>query len=607
MPKIFISSTSEDLVEHRKRLMETLRRLKQDGIGMEAFGADPGAPVDICQREVDRADVLVLVLAHRYGWIPNPDQGGDGASSITRIEFNRAHAAAKPVLAFVVDEKADWTAGREQDALVHATSDAEAVKIFHAVRALMEFKQEVSRSYVRDTFTTPADLADKAGAAIANWLLMQPQQSIVRRTTAVERELQELFEKAAGAERQALHELALTYLENGAKNADPSNLAAIADKRLEIASAHLSLTDARTLSAAEEVRALGGDSQALAALQLGKAKSQRARALWVARRPEEAWALASEARTLLEEAAAADALNPDVFGTLGGLLKRMSRWAAARPENPARALEDAMLSAYERGSEHTPHSYPLLNFIEQRAVLAAQRNPSAPPPELIGKGEIALRTALQRALATRTEQLGNRLDRPWAAFDLARGRHYLRPNVPGLLQDLSLALDDARSVARAPEDRFMVETALDSLRDLRAAHVRLEGLSEAIELLEQGIADDDWFIERPRSQRPFLERELQQFQSVLSDLADQQLRMSARQTEQVASFIRATELRWSREDEERFQLEVAQWKRDLEPAELKILRGVWKVFGAKALEVFTGGVPVDWNAAVELVRNPSTR
>lgn len=606
MPTIFISSTSEDLAPHRKRLMETLRRLKQDGIGMEAFGADPAAPVEVCQREVDRADLVVLVLAHRYGWVPSPAQGGDGASSITRIEFDRARAAKKPVLAFLVDENADWTAGREQDALVHASSDEAALEIFHAVRALQAFKAEVKRSFVRDTFTTPADLADKAGSAIAKWLLTQPQQAIVQPTTAVERELHELFEKAAGAERQALHELALTYLESGAHTADPSNLAAIADKRLDLASAHLSLTDARTLSAAEDVRALGGLQQALAALHLGRAKSQRARALWAEGGDSQAWQLAGEARIHLEEAAAADPLNPDVFGTLGGLLKRMARWAAELHPDRARALEDAMLSAYERGATPTPHAYPLLNYIEQRAVLAARRNPAAAAPELIRPDEIALRAALQRALATRTEQLGNRLDRPWAAFDLARGRHYLRPNVPGFLQDLALALDDARSVARVPADRFMVETALDSLRDLRDAHVHLEGLPEAIELLEDGIADDAWFIERPRSQTPFLERELQQLQSFLSELSEQQLRLSARQNERVASFIRATELRWSREDEERFQGEIAKFKRDLEPTELKILRSVWKVFGAKTLETFTG-VPIDWNEAVELVRKLSTR
>jgi hypothetical protein len=100
---------------------------------------------------------------------------------------------------------------------------------------------------------------------------------------------------------------------------------------------------------------------------------------------------------------------------------------------------------------------------------------------------------------------------------------------------------------------------------------------------------------------------LQELQALLTELADQQLRLSTRQTEQIASFVKTSELRWSREDEERFQLELVKWKRDLEPGELKIVRGLWKVFGSKCLEALTGGIPVDWDEALTLVRNLSTR
>jgi hypothetical protein len=607
--RIFISSTSVDLSEHRKRLMETLERLQQDGIGMESFGANPDTPVELCKREVDRADLFVLLLAHRYGWVPRLDQGGDGARSITRIEFDHAlkptSGAPKPVLAFVVNETTEWTAGREQDDLVNATSPDQAVKIYQAVQALKQFKSEVNSQFVRDAFTTPADLADKAGSAVAKWLLAQ--QSIVAQTTAVEHEVQELFEKVAGALRNGMYDLALTYLDSGAKTVDERNLRSIADKRLDIASEHLSLYDDRLLQAAEEVRVRGGKRQALASLLLGKTKSQRSRPLWKQGRREEAWALASEARAHFKEAAAQDELNPDVFGSLGGLLKRTAQWARELHPGEVVALEDAMLSAYETGWQRVPDAYPLLNYIEQRAALAALRSPSATQRELIGKDESALRRALQQALRTREGQLGNEQNRPWAAFDLARGRHYLHPNVPGFLEDLSIAVREARSMARVPDDRYPVTTTCDSLRALLAANVRLEGLAEGLDLLERAVASDDWFSERPQASAPYLERELQQLQATLSEFADQQLRLSAQTGDQVTSFVRASELRWSREDEERFQAELVKWKRELEPAELKIVRGLWKVFGAKALEALTGGVPVDWNAALELIRKLATR
>lgn len=129
MARIMISSTSEDSVEHRERLLATLRRMEQDSRGMESFGAMPGTPVDVCMREVDRADLVVLVVAHRYGWIPRKEEGGDGTSSITQLEFRRAVkpplGKPKPVLVFLVDPKAEWTGAREQDRLVSAETSNE--------------------------------------------------------------------------------------------------------------------------------------------------------------------------------------------------------------------------------------------------------------------------------------------------------------------------------------------------------------------------------------------------------------------------------------------------------------------------------------------------
>jgi hypothetical protein len=34
----------------------------------------------------------------------------------------------------------------------------------------------------------------------------------------------------------------------------------------------------------------------------------------------------------------------------------------------------------------------------------------------------------------------------------------------------------------------------------------------------------------------------------------------------------------------------------------KIVREPWKIFGAKSAEALTGGIPVDWDAAVEVAR-----
>lgn len=601
MAKILISSTSEDLVEHRKRLDATFRRMEQDAIGMDYFGAEPGTPVAVCQGKVDEADLVVLVVAHRYGWVPSVEEGGDGVSSITRLEFERARnppsgLGPKPVLVFAVDEKAEWTARREQDRLVQARSPEEALEIYQAVRALGDFKKEL-QTLVRDTFSTPADLADRAGSAVSKWLLKRAHVNQEQETAQAA--LRDVMAKVAGHLEQGLPETALAYLDRAFLEGPAVNRASIADKGLEIASASLSLYDEPLVAFANDVIETGGQLRILALRTLGKCKSQLSRPLWKDGKRDEAWALALEARAHLETAATEDPLDADTFGTLGGLLKRMAACAAVLHPDQVQTLEDAMLKAYERGWSTTPHAYPLLNYLEQRAVLRASREPGVGARPLIAPSEAPLRLALGKATKTREAQLGKSQDRPWAAFDVARGRHYLNQNVPGFLEDLEQAVQEARSVARVPSDRFMVTTTCDSLRALLDANVALEGLEEGIGLLDRAVEHDDWFLSRPQYPTPYLQRELLELRVTLTDALDRQAALTKAHAADVADFIQAMELRWSREDEERFQAGLAEWKKQLEPKDLKILRGLWKLLGSRAVEAVTGGA-VDLDAAAAL-------
>jgi hypothetical protein len=598
MVRIMISSTSEDLVKHRERLFATLRRMELDSRGMEFFGAKPGTPVDVCMQEVDKADLLVLVVAHRYGWIPRPEDGGDGTSSITRLEFQRAlkplKGQPKPVLAFLVDAKAEWTDPKEQDRLTTAETEQQANDVWKAVQALGGLKKEVS-ALVRDTFSTPADLADKAGSAVARWLL--DQQALQQQNVVAERALQELMQKVATHLQARSPEVALTYLVDAATKADPANLPAIADKRLEIAIATYSPNEEQLQAAAAEVLARGGQRRVEALRWLGKCKSQIARNVWK-KDPQEAWALADAARNHLETAIAEDPLDPDTYGTLGGLFKRMVVWVGDDAQR-AREYEDLMLDAYKRGADASLHAYPLLNFLEQRATIEESRNPAPGGRPLIGADESSWRVKLAKALKSRELQLGSEQDRPWAAFDVARGRHFLSPNVPGFLEDLEFAVKEARSVARVPDDRYMVLTTVDSLESLLKANVQLEGLAEGIQLLKAAVKDDDWYIGRAKKAPPYLEQELLNLRAAVTE-ATKQAENAALIGADLARFIQATEVRWSREDEEVFQTKLVEWKKSLEPTELKILRGLWKIFGAKTLELVSGPVPIDWEAAAEL-------
>ena len=106
--RIFLSSTSHDLHEHRRRVDAAIARLQQQSVRMETFGAEPRTPLETCLERVADADALVVIVAHRYGWVPEDQEHNSEGKSITWLECEEATANGKHILAFVVDDSADW-------------------------------------------------------------------------------------------------------------------------------------------------------------------------------------------------------------------------------------------------------------------------------------------------------------------------------------------------------------------------------------------------------------------------------------------------------------------------------------------------------------------
>jgi len=83
--KVYLSSTYQDLAEHRVAVDRTLRRMGHDVIGMEQYVAEGAKPVDRCKADVAAADVYVIVVAWRHGHVPGkgatpPDARGRRAA-----------------------------------------------------------------------------------------------------------------------------------------------------------------------------------------------------------------------------------------------------------------------------------------------------------------------------------------------------------------------------------------------------------------------------------------------------------------------------------------------------------------------------------------------
>ena len=88
---IFVSSTSRDLVEHRKRIMEQISRLELKFVGMEHFGADPhNVPAIKIREEVKKSDIYIGIFGMRYGFIDKAT-----GMSMTEIEYKEAQTQKK--------------------------------------------------------------------------------------------------------------------------------------------------------------------------------------------------------------------------------------------------------------------------------------------------------------------------------------------------------------------------------------------------------------------------------------------------------------------------------------------------------------------------------
>ena len=138
---IFLSSTSVDLDEHRRTVKEVLTEMGQFTVAMESFGANPNKPFDKCRDEVLRCDALIVLVGHRYGWVPSKAEGGDGRRSITWHEVQWALDGSLPVYAFLVDPQAAWSGPREQDGLAAATTQKQSLALWRAVRGLQDFRR----------------------------------------------------------------------------------------------------------------------------------------------------------------------------------------------------------------------------------------------------------------------------------------------------------------------------------------------------------------------------------------------------------------------------------------------------------------------------------
>ena len=102
---VMVSSTFTDLVDHRRAVIDALRRQGLVDIAMENDGARADADVIQSSLEMVRDGAAYIgVISHKYGQTPiSPEQNPDSLS-VTELEFNEALRLHRPILLFIMGE-----------------------------------------------------------------------------------------------------------------------------------------------------------------------------------------------------------------------------------------------------------------------------------------------------------------------------------------------------------------------------------------------------------------------------------------------------------------------------------------------------------------------
>ena len=155
----FLNSTAKDLVEYRDAAYKAIEGLDDwHCVRIEDFGARDWAFYDFCLARVAECDLFMGVVGHLHGSCPEGSK-----QSYTEREYEAAIAAGVPRLMFIAPE----------DFLLPAN----LIEPDEKRRKQRAFRDRVNAERMRDTFTSPDDLAWRVMQAIRNW---EREQAIIQ-------------------------------------------------------------------------------------------------------------------------------------------------------------------------------------------------------------------------------------------------------------------------------------------------------------------------------------------------------------------------------------------------------------------------------------------
>lgn len=168
--QVFVSSTYVDLIDARKKVIETVLSLYHFPVGMEMFSADDSEQWDIIKETIDASDYYVIVIGHKYGSV------SDSGISYTEREYDYAKSLGIPVLAFIRKRELPTLPGERE------SNPENVVK-------LERFIQKAQANKMCDFWEQNDDLATKVAIALPKIMRRNPRVGWVRGDKAISREV----------------------------------------------------------------------------------------------------------------------------------------------------------------------------------------------------------------------------------------------------------------------------------------------------------------------------------------------------------------------------------------------------------------------------------
>ncbi|MBN2129920.1 MAG: DUF4062 domain-containing protein [Sedimentisphaerales bacterium] len=143
--KIFVSSTTKDLADARKKVCEQIAGLDNQYVCMDCYTASGRPPAEFDDSKVKECDAFVIIVAHYYGSCPPGEE-----RSFTELEYEAAVASDKPIYAFLASE--DFPRHLRENDATYATLEA--------------FRQKLGEKHLPKYFDNPDQLCAHVAAAV---------------------------------------------------------------------------------------------------------------------------------------------------------------------------------------------------------------------------------------------------------------------------------------------------------------------------------------------------------------------------------------------------------------------------------------------------------